>query len=492
MRISPFQMYENDDLTGIVKKNNLAYRSMIESQNASKMITLIHAANQGASVSSYLDRFPTMTLNSDDDFKWKLMATGNKNVPLTEARLTLNGSAISVTDQAGRNHTDFYLVFPEAYFYKGNTIVGHRNELYPIRIQDGPISLGSNFAYRCTLVSGDPDLFIPYDELQGGKRFSKDFTGVEKELSKEGGGIHRDFPIEMINTFTMIRMENTIPGSMINRPVKFDFVGLDSNGKKKVFTTWLDYETYNLEMQFMDEIAHMIMYSTSNKTDQGTYKQRGSSGNVLQYGAGIKEQMEASNYDTYNTFNIDKFTDILMDLSVGKTPQGQRELVVATGEWGMYQFHQAMEDKVSLYTPLFDNSRVKKSGNKMSFGGQFLEYSGPNGIKVTVVHDALKDDRARNKIDMPGKSGKAESYVYDILNMGTSDGSPNIQKVYLKNGGLIRGYEPGLRSPYTTDSAATVMSTSVDAWKEHRAFTGGAIVKDPTRTATYKPNILSV
>ena len=128
----------------------------------------------------------------------------------------------------------------------------------------------------------------------------------------------------------------------------------------------------------------------------------------------------------------------------------------------------------------------------MSYKGQFLEYWGPNGVKVNIIHDALKDDYERNKIAMPGKPGLAESYVYDILNMGTSDGRPNIQKVMIKGQGDIRGFMPGLRDPFTpTNKETRVMASSIDGWTEHRAFQGGALVYDPTRTATYKPNVLA-
>jgi len=170
---------------------------------------------------------------------------------------------------------------------------------------------------------------------------------------------------------------------------------------------------------------------------------------------------------------------------------GQREVTVLTGEWGMYQFHEALESYTALYTPARDNHRIfSGAGNSMGFRGQFLEYIGPNGIKVNIVHDALKDDFARNKVYYPGKQGLAESYVYDIMNMGTSDGRPNVQKVALAKFGDIRGYEAGLRDPFTIGQANRVMSNPKDAWTEHRAYTGGSIVYDPTRTATYKPIIL--
>ena len=487
MRISPFQLYESEDISGLVTKSHLGYRFGIEPQQASKVATMIHQANLGATVNAYLNQFPVKTFETDDDFTWDITTNGKKNVPLVKAEISI-GTAVTPTDKAGLNYAEFYLYFQEAYFTDVNLIVGERNEVYPIQVLEDPVNVGGLWRYRVRLLTGDPDLFVPYDELQAGKRFSKDFSPVEKELSVKGGGVHYTFPYKMMNAFTMIRMQDTIPGNMIERPVKFSWIDPVS---KKLMTTWMDYRSYELEMQYQDEINHMIVYATSNKTDDGKYMQRGKSGRVIQMGAGIKQQMEAANYNTYNSFDIKKFTEMLLDMTVGKVVMGQREVTVLTGEWGMYQFHEALEDYTALYTPARDNYRIyNKANNVMGFRGQFLEYIGPNGIKVNIVHDALKDDFARNKIYMPGAQGLAESYVYDILNMGTSDGRPNIQKVHLAKFGDIRGYEPGLRDPFTIGKVNRVMSNPKDAWTEHRAFTGGAIVYDPTRTATYKPIVL--
>jgi len=487
MKISPFQLYESEDITGLVTKSHLGYRFGIEPQQASKVATMIHQANLGATVNAYLNQFPTKTFETDDDFTWDITTNGKKNVPLAKAEATL-GTTVTGASQAGFNYSEFWLYFYEAYFTDVNIIVGERNEIYPIQVLEDPKNVGGLWRYRCRLVTGDPALFIPSEELAAGKRFSKDFSLVEKELSVKGGGVHYTFPYKMMNAMTMIRMQDTIPGNMIERPVKFSWIDPIS---KKLMTTWMDYRSYELEMQYQDEINHMLVYSTSNKTAEGTYVQRGKSGRVMQMGAGIKQQMEAANYNTYNSFDIKKFTEMLLDLTVGKVIMGQREVTVLTGEWGMYQFSEALESYTSLYTPARDSYRIYSTGgNSMGFRGQFLEFIGPNGIKVNIVHDALKDDFARNKVYYPGKQGLAESYVYDIMNMGTSDGRPNIQKVALAKFGDIRGYEPGLRDPFTIGQTNRVMSNPKDAWTEHRAYTGGAIVYDPTRTATYKPIIL--
>lgn len=111
MRVSPFQMYENSDIAGLVTKTHLGYRYGIEPQKASKTATMIHQANYGTTISSYLNKFPALELESDEDFTWELISNGKKNIPLIKASLTSNGSAIAASDKVGKNYTEFYLTF---------------------------------------------------------------------------------------------------------------------------------------------------------------------------------------------------------------------------------------------------------------------------------------------------------------------------------------------------------------------------------------------
>lgn len=483
----PFQLYEARDIAGLVKENNLAYNFGIEPQKASEVAIRLMEANVGMDMNTYLSKFPVKKFKTSDDFYWDIETGGDKNVGLVKAE-SVPGSAVTATDQLGKNFSEFYLYFDEAWFTDVNVIVGEELEKYQIQILEDPHPVGTLFRYRCRLLTGDPNLYIPYEEVQAGKRFSKDFSLVEQTMSVKGGGIHHDFPYKMLNAMSMIRMEDTVPGNMIVRPTLFSWKHPKTG---KVMTMWMDKWTADFEIQYMKEINHLLMYAQSNKSADGTYKQKGKSGNVIKQGAGLKQQIEQANYYTYNEFDIDKFVDMLLELSVGKIVQGQREVTISTGEWGMVEFHKAIEDRTALFTPARDNYRIYSGAggakDGMGFRGQFTEYYGPNGVKVNIIHDPTKDDPVRNKKKHPTKSGLLESYNYDILNMGTSDGSPNIQKVTLEQFGEIRKFRPGLRSPYDLKgNSSEIMVTSVDAWEEHRAFTGGVMVADPSRTGVYK------
>jgi hypothetical protein len=77
------------------------------------------------------------------------------------------------------------------------------------------------------------------------------------------------------------------------------------------------------------------------------------------------------------------------------------------------------------------------------------------------------------------------------MDIGTTDGKPNIQKVAKRNTPIIHKYVPGLRNPFDPDGAMSSIATGVDGWTEEKMFIGGAIVRDPSKTASFIPNILA-
>ena len=492
-QISPFQMTEAQAWAGLTTKNHLGAIYQTNPQMASKLMTRIHQTNFGLDLDTYLNQFDPLVLDKDDDFEWELIGSAKKNVPLVEARIA--GAVVVGTDEPGKNLSEFELVFPEQWFSDENIIVGEKNELYSMQVIADPTPEGSNWVYRVKLITGDSDLFVPAEELTQGKRFSKEWSLVEQTLSKKGGLVNFVSPFRMRNAFTMIRMQHTVAGNMIDRP----FATAWKDEKGMVHKTWTQYEDYQFDEQFRREKNRLLMYARANKAADGTYKNFGKSGHIKKQGAGIRQQMEASNTSYYSDFSIDYLLDVLLDLSEGKLPGDKREFVLRTGERGAVQFHKALEANSQLFAPLRNEDRMYKAGGGINgssiklglgYGGQFIEYMGPQGIKVNLSIDSLYDDRERNKIYHPD-GGVAESYRYDILDVGTSDGEPNIRKVYVRDQEDIWGYEAGFRHPFARNGEKSMMSNPTDGYTCHRGTICGAMVKDPSRTATLIPSMLA-
>jgi len=490
MRVRPFQITYPRDISGMVKTENLAYNFGISPQKATEAVIKLRRANEGEDMNTYLSQFPVKKFKTQDDFVWDIEADGDKNIPLTKCSLTPGGSQVSGTDQVGKNRSEFYMTFPEDWFFVTNIIVGEELEEYQIRVKESGVPVaGGQTRYKCELVTGDPELFIPLEEVAVGKRFSKDFSLVEGTLSVDGGGIHHNFPYTMKGTMSMIRMKNVVPGDKVNgsRPVQFAWKD-SRNGK--IMKSWLDKLTYDFDMQFMKEQNYLIQYARSNASESGEYYNRGTSGNRIKQGDGIKAQKRQANYDTYNDFDVEALSDHVLAMSVNKFNMGERKILLSSGEWGHKQFHTSVNNVAGTsFTPARDNFRIySKGGNEMGWRGQFTTYEGPNGVVLESMVDTTKDDDVRNKKLHPTAHGLVESYNYDIYNTGTTSGEPNIQKVQLETNGEIRKFREGLRSPYSMNEQGS-MQVETDGWEEHRAFIGGAMVLDPEGTGSYELSI---
>ena len=484
MKISPLQMYEGVNWKGLTSENHMGYLAQESPQKASKLATKIYNSNFGTDMYGYLNQFEKETFKTDADFTWDLIGSAIKNVALVEARIA--GVPITAADTPGQYGQEIELVFPEAHFSDVSIIVGHKNEVYPLRILADPISEGANYVYRTELVTGNGADFMPYEELVSGTRFSREFSPVSHSMSIKGAEITFTSPLSMRNAMSFIRLQHKTPGNMISRPMATGFKGEDG----QVYKTWTQYEDFMFEYYYRLERNNLLMFGVSNRAEDGSYKQKDKSGNVIKIGSGIREQLEAANTAFYNVFDLDYFSSVMLDLSENKSPTDTCKYVVRTGKRGAIEFHKALEQYSQLFVPNRTNDRIYKTtsafANKaLGYGGQFTEYKMAGNIDVSISVDSLYDDRVRFKTEHP-LGGTNESHRFDILDLGTSDGVENIKMATVEGQEDIMGYQLGLRHPFKKDLKNEMfMGTSEDSYTMHRAGYLSAMVQDPSRSASF-------
>jgi len=243
--------------------------------------------------------------------------------------------------------------------------------------------------------------------------------------------------------------------------------------------------------------ARTLMFGKTNRDENGRFLNKGNSNIEIKAGSGIREQMEVSNTSTYNVFAIAMLEDILSELSEGKLDWGERQFMLRTGERGAAQFHRAVTALASGWTSVgFDNTGTqaiekvssKFHNNAYGAGFQFTEWRAPNNIHVMLEVDPMYDDKVRNKILHPD-GGVAESYRYDILYIGSME-EPNIQKIKVRGDDEMRGYKAGIRDPFSGRRGGIMQHMEDSATMSAMCGTG-AMVKDSSRTATFKPALLA-
>lgn len=215
-------------------------------------------------------------------------------------------------------------------------------------------------------------------------------------------------------------------------------------------------------------------------------------------GSGLFEQMEVANTNYYNHFSLKMIEDALTELvAASNISYKDRTFVLRTGMRGAALFSKAVGDMVSGWTQFVVNADqvgiVQKTNsqlhqNSLAAGYQFTEYRAPNGVTLKVEVDNFYDDVVQNKVEHP-LGGPASSYRFDIMDMGSTD-QPNIFKCAIKGNPEYRGYEAGMRNPFTGAYNNDYMSHDEDSATIHKMTTFGVCVLDPTRTMSFIPSIL--
>lgn len=145
---------------------------------------------------------------------------------------------VVTTGVVGVGFAPFFVVFPEDWFADGEVIVGEKNEVYPLRILGNPIMEGTDAIYRVELM-GNVSTGMPIEELAFGKRFSKDYAPVEREMSRQVGDVRYTSPIAMRNEFSQIRKQHKVPGSMLDKKLACGIPLVDKGGNKMVKNMWI-------------------------------------------------------------------------------------------------------------------------------------------------------------------------------------------------------------------------------------------------------------
>ena len=417
------------------------------------MVQLL-AFYRGKTLDTFLNQFPTREFEDDNEYYWDVIGSSRRNIPLVEAR-NENGEVVEDGDQnVGVGTSPFYLVFPEDWFADGEVIVGHLNQVYPMRILGDARMEGTNAVYKVELMGGNTT-GIPAERLLAGERFSIDFAPVEKELSRKVGDVRFTSPVSMRNEWTTIRIQHKVAGNKLGKKLAMGIpmVRETEEGKqvKDTANMWMHYVDWEVECQFSEYKNNAMAFGTSNRNANGEYMNFGKSGNVIKTGAGIFEQTEVANTIYYNTFSLKLLEDALYELSASKLGMGDRVFVIKTGERGAILFHKAVLQTVSGWTTfVLDNNSTrvvektqsKLHSNALSAGFQFVQYKAPNGVIVKLDVDPFYDDPVRNKILHP-MGGVAFSYRFDIWYIGSMD-QPNIFKCKIKGDNEYRGYQWGL------------------------------------------------
>lgn len=435
-KINQLQVSYAQSWAGLTTENHLYAIYQAEPQLASDIVTEVFGMMRYQGLDNFMSKYPTKMMDTDAEYRWFLKGDDRKAIPIV-------GYTATDTNRPGVAKQPFLLEVTERYFQQSDYLI-FDNRDFGVRIMDEGYGNGTNWVYTVQHMEPGDDFFIPPTLLAAGRKVSKERNIVTMTLNKEYGGVQFNSQFEMRNIFAMMSKEQIVAGNMHDRPLLIK----TSDPDGKPVTVWTKWQDMVCEWQWKKEQNNALMFGRINKNEDGTFSMKGSSGFDIKSFAGLRQQISPSHRFYYTGVpTIDYIHEVMQNLSINILPEDQREFLILTGERGMFQFSKMVEDKVAIFQPLGNPERLFGSGDNLGFQGQYRQFRGYNGIKVTVMHMPEYDDAVDNRLPHPD-GGFTENYRMTIFNIGTSNGEPNVQKMGVKGRTDIKWYIPGSTTPF--------------------------------------------
>lgn len=455
--------------------NHLSAIYAIEPQLESDIVTQIHGLMGYTGLDSFLSQYPVKMFDSDVDYRWFLKGDDRKAIMIT-------GFDASDVTKPGIGRSRFKLKVAENYFKTSEILIFDDRE-YNVRVMSDGYSDGVDWVYEVEHMEPSDTFYIPASLLAAGKKVSKEGNIVTNTLNDETSGVSFNSQFEMRNVFSTHSKQLTVPGNMQDRKLLIKLTAPDGSPQ----VVWTKYQDLVCEAQWKKELNNQLMFSKFNQNPDGTYSSKSSNGFPIKRGAGLRQQIAPSYKFYYNTLTLDFLLEVGINLSVNILPEDKREFLIMTGERGMFKFSKMIEDKVAIFQPMGNPDRLIGSGNNLGFQGQYRQYIGPNGIKYTIMHMPEYDDPIDNRMPHP-EGGFTENYRYTIMNIGTTNGQPNIQKVGVRGRTGIKWYVAGSTTPFGPQTGGAG-ATDVDGYKINYLTTQGIMLRNPLSACELIPNV---
>lgn len=413
----------------------------------------------------------------DIQFTWPVMSRLNKAVRLIATNSTAN---LGAANQA------FTLDFEDNWF-KRNYMIESPLGIQLYILGDGQkINGQSGFRYTVQLNSVSDKTIVPPSETLIGTLWS-DLNTFNAESESRGTEFKRVAPGKYKNQMSVIRMSHQWAGNSANRVMS---ITIDHGGKN--MKLWMDFEHYQFERAWLEELEHMFWYSRYNRTINGEVRLRDPlTGKVIPTGAGLLEQI--NNYSTYTRLTYAFLQNVIANALFGQSDTDGMSITLYTGRGGMREFDRAMKE--AGITQLVLNGGGGNVADKFIKGdsnydlistGFFNTMYHIDGYVIKVKHNPIFDyGRRAVKSPLHPETGfPLESYRMVFIDDGMFDGEPNLQYVAEKGRRFLHGVVAGITPMPTTyrviqgiqnlnSGELALLSSDVDASSYHRLATGG-------------------
>lgn len=464
--------------SGLTTENHLYAIYQRDPQLVSDIVTEIFNRKGYFGLDNFLSKYPTKMLDHDGEYRWMLKGDSRRAINI----VGFTSAANTAVGKPGLNQEIFYLELEERHFQVSDYLIFDDRD-FGVRIVDEGYANGTNWVYGVQSMNPADGAFIPASLMTVGRKVSRQNNIVTNTLNDEYSQPQFTSHFEMRNVFSTLSKEQVVPGNMHNTPLLIKM----NAGDGQPVTTWTRWQDIETELQWRREKANQLMFSQFNQRANGQFANKSRNGFVIKQGAGLRQQISPSYKFYYTTLTLDYLHEVAQNLSINILPEDQREFLILTGERGMYMFSKLIEDKVAVFNPMGNPDRLMGSGSNLGFRGQYKVFEGYNGIKYTVMHMPEYDDVIDNRKFHPD-GGYTENYRMTIMNIGTTNGEPNIQKMGVKGRTDMKWYVAGSTSPYGPNYSGSGGS-EIDGYKIMYQTTQGIMLKNPLSACELIPSV---
>lgn len=385
------------------------------------------------------------------------------------------------TDTApGYGNSTFKITFTD------NWIKRHYMIESPLGVQayvlQDPVKVSEGFEYTVQLNAVSDKTICPASELVAGQLWS-DLNTFNAESESRGTEFKRVAPGKYKNQMGFIRLSHQWAGNSANKVMSISI----SHGSKNL-KLWMDFEQYQFERAWLEEVEHMFWYSRYNRQVNSNIALRDAlTGKVIPTGAGILDQI--NNYTTYTRLTYNFLQNVVANALFGQSDTDGMSITLYTGRGGMREFDRAMKEAGITQLAIQGDVASKfitGSSYDLALGGFFNTMYHIDGYVIKVKHNPIFDyGRRAVKSPLHPETGfPLESYRMVFIDDGMFDGEPNLQFVCEQGRKMMHGVVPGLTpmpKQYKIISnignigggELSILASDIDSSSYHRFASGG-------------------
>lgn len=411
----------------------------------------------------------------DIQFTWPVMSRLNK--------ASVVAATPASTADLGKGGIPFKLTFTDNWIKRNYMIES------PLGIQayvvDDPVKVSEGFEYTLVLNAVSDSTVCPASEVQASTLWC-DLNTFNAESESRGTEFKRVAPGKYKNQMSIIRMSHQWAGNSANKVMSITISHGDKNMK-----LWMDFEQYQFERAWLEELEHLFWYSRYNRRFNGEITLKDiKTGKNIPTGAGLLEQV--NNYSTYTRLTYSFLQNVIANALFGQSDTDGMSITLYTGRGGMREFDRAMKESGTIQNLLAQGAGnvadkfILGNGYDLASHGFFNAMYHIDGYYIKVKHNPIFDyGRRAVKSPLHPETGfPLESYRMVFIDDGMFDGEPNLQYVAEKGRRMLHGVVTGLTPvPQTyrviqgiqnlSSGDLALLSSDIDAASYHRLATGG-------------------